>query len=478
MTISPGRLSPYQVAFVLGEAALMALGTMLAVYLRLGSGAELFTWKYSWHRLILVPLVLQITFYYSDLHDFRVARPFIWTVARVIQAMAVGTAALAVIYYAMPRLFLGRGILMLNFAVITLLVIIWRGVYLWALKQKLFSTRVLFLGAGRLADAILDELASRSDNVHQIVCVLDLGEGGRRNDDQQPELPNLMEYWARIFKADHRRDPSELVGLVRYYDADLVVVALDEKRGKMPLEEMLRCRMLGIPVITGEDFFENIAGRILAEYIKHSWLVFSPSGFNYTPFHRFSKRVFDLTVSGLGLILSSPLALLTALAIRLESKGPIIYRQERVGQYGRVFTMLKFRSMVVEAEEGTGPVWAQEDDPRVTRVGRVIRKLRLDEIPQMWNVLRGDMSFVGPRPERPLFVEHLTKKLPFYAERHNVKPGITGWAQVCFPYGSSDAAALEKLNYDLYYIKHASLSTDLTILAQTFKILLFGGGGR
>jgi exopolysaccharide biosynthesis polyprenyl glycosylphosphotransferase len=179
-----------------------------------------------------------------------------------------------------------------------------------------------------------------------------------------------------------------------------------------------------------------------------------------------------------GLLLASPLALITALAIRIESKGPVLYSQERTGYQGKPFTIYKFRSMVADAEKASGPVWAQEEDPRITKVGRFIRKTRLDEIPQLWNVLIGTMSFVGPRPERPHFVEELQKELPFYAERHNVKPGVTGWAQICYPYGSSKQAALEKLNYDLYYIKHFGLSMDITILFQTVKILLFGGGGR
>jgi sugar transferase (PEP-CTERM system associated) len=235
--------------------------------------------------------------------------------------------------------------------------------------------------------------------------------------------------------------------------------------------------MKGLPVMAGEDFFETIGGRILAERIKTSWLVFSP-GFTTSALRRFSKRSFDIAFSLLGLILSSPLALITALAVRIDSKGTAVYRQERMGQYDRSFTMYKFRSMRIDAEAQSGPVWAKEDDDRVTRVGRIIRKTRLDEIPQMWNVLKGDMSFVGPRPERPHFVKTLEKRLPYYSERHNVKPGITGWAQVCYPYGSSRAAALEKLNYDLYYIKHSSLSMDLLILFQTFRLLLFGGGGR
>jgi sugar transferase (PEP-CTERM system associated) len=476
MLIPSSRPSPYQVIFVLGEALLMALGVVLAVYLRLSDPEEIFTWKYSWHRIFVVPAILEITFYYFDLHNFRVSRPFIWTISRIAQAMAVGSMALAVVYYIMPRLFLGRGVLILSFFTVSVLVLFWRGLYGWALKHRLFSTRVILLGGGSLAQAIMEEMVSRSDNVYSVVCVL--ASDVLRQDNGQNRDPQLLDAWAHILKADLRDEAAELVGLVRYYEADLVVVAMDEKRGRMPLEELLRCRMLGVPIIAGEDFFESIAGRILASRIRPSWLVFSPVGFSSGPVSAFSKRAFDLLLSTLGVILSLPLALITTLAIRLDSKGPIIYRQERVGQNGKVFTIYKFRSMVADAEKESGPVWAQDDDARTTRVGRIIRKLRLDEIPQMWNVFTGDMSFVGPRPERPHFVKRLQELVPYYNERHNVKPGITGWAQICYPYGSSVAAALEKLNYDLYYIKHYNLSTDIMIIIQTIKMMLFGKSGR
>lgn len=478
MLASSGRPSPYHLLFLAGEFLLMILGTFLALIMRLPDpAAELFTWKYSWHRVVLVPIVLQVTFYYFDLHNFRIARPFTWTVTRLAQGIAVGVLMLAVVYYILPRLFLGRGVLFLVFTNIFALCLFWRGVYSWALKHHIFATRILFVGMGSLADSIAEELLARSDNAYKVTCILCPTDENPPPDSPEGQEVELMQAWGRLLKADVRFDIRELVGLVRYYKAELIVVALDEMRGRMPLEELLRARMLGLPVMPGEDFFEIIGGRILAGRIKTSWLVFSP-GFTTSVLRRFSKRSFDLALSFLGLLLSSPLALLTALAVRLDSRGPVIYRQERVGQFDRPFTMFKFRSMQVDAEAKSGPVWAQEDDDRVTRVGRIIRKTRLDEIPQMWNVLTGDMSFVGPRPERPHFVKTLEQRLPYYSERHNVKPGITGWAQVCYPYGASRAAALEKLNYDLYYIKHSSLSMDILILFQTFRLLLFGGSGR
>lgn len=472
MQVPSSRPSPYLVSFLVGESLLMALGPILAVYLRLGTSAELFTFRYSWYRLLLVPVILQITFYYSDLHNFRIARPFIWTVARATQAMAVGTLALAVIYYFLPRLLLGRGVLFLSFFITTILVLLWRGLYGWALRQRLLASRLLILGSGSLADSIIDELVSRSDNVYNVVCLVDMNppveQGGQ---------PNLMSAWAQLLRADLRRSPDELGGLARYLQVDMVVVAMDEKRQRMPLEQLLQCRLLGVPVVTGEDFFEQIAGRILADRISASWLIFS-HGFTTNRLRRFTKRAMDISLSLLGLLCTLPLSLLIAVAIKIDSRGPVIFSQEREGQYGRRFMMLKFRSMVANAEKQTGPVWAEEDDPRMTRVGRLMRRTRLDEIPQMYNVLTGDMSFVGPRPERPHFIAQLAQQLPYYRERLQVKPGITGWAQVCYPYGSSVAATLEKLNYDLYYIKHSSLSMDVMILIQTVKIMLFGGGGR
>ncbi|MBU4606075.1 MAG: TIGR03013 family PEP-CTERM/XrtA system glycosyltransferase, partial [Proteobacteria bacterium] len=465
MLISSSRPSPYIIAFVLGESLLMIGGAVLAVYFRLGTSAEIFTFRYSWYRLLLVPVVLQVTFYYSDLHNFRISRPFIWIVARVTQAMAVGTLALAVVYYFLPRLLLGRGILFLSFIITTLLVLIWRGLYRWALQQRFLAARLLILGSGSLADSIIEELISRSDNVYNVVGIMDLSADGlarRAGDEPTPEV-NLSEQWASLLKAELRHDPSELMGLVRYLEVNMVVAAMDEKRGRMPMQELLEVRMVGVPIITGEDFYEQIAGRILADRIRPGWLIFSP-GFTTSRLRSLTKRAMDVAISLMGLLLSLPFTWLIALAIKLDSKGPLIYRQERTGQHGKIFQVLKFRSMVSDAEKLSGPVWAEEDDSRITRVGRIMRKTRLDEIPQMYNVLKGEMSFVGPRPERPNFVKQLSQELPYYQERLKVKPGITGWAQICYPYGSTVNAALEKLNYDLYYIKHSSISMDMTIL--------------
>lgn len=271
-------------------------------------------------------------------------------------------------------------------------------------------------------------------------------------------------------------DYTQICSIARAGGVDRIIVALDERRGKFPLEQLLSCRLNGIRVEDGMAFTEQLAGKLSVENLHPSVLIFS-DGFKRSAIFKQMKRVFDILASAVGLTLFFPFGLIIALAIRLDSKGPILYRQERVGKDGRIFRLLKFRSMCMDAEE-SGPVWARVNDPRITRVGRMIRKLRLDEIPQMINVLKGEMSFVGPRPERPFFTEQLKIEIPYFSQRHVTKPGITGWAQICYRYGSSKEDALEKLKYDLYYIKHMSLFFDLVIIFETAKIVLLGKGSR
>lgn len=272
-------------------------------------------------------------------------------------------------------------------------------------------------------------------------------------------------------------DCSLIHKIVKEDKVDRIIVALEERRGNFPTEELLKCRMEGISIEEGIAFYEHLTGKLLIERAYPSFLIFA-DGFIKSPYHHLVKTILDSCLSLLGLIVLLPIMAIIALAIKISSSGPVLYRQERVGQNGKTLMLLKFRSMKMEAEKETGPVWAEEKDERVTPVGKVIRKLRLDEIPQMINVLRGEMSFVGPRPERPHFVEHLKDEIPFYDKRHAVKPGITGWAQIEYRYGASKKDALEKLKYDLYYIKNMSLFLDLVVLFRTIKIALFGNGAR
>ena len=266
--------------------------------------------------------------------------------------------------------------------------------------------------------------------------------------------------------------------LVEKERIDLVVVALDDLRGRLPIGELLRCKMAGVRVEDAATFLERLTGRILVRHLRPSWFVFS-QGFKRDRLYDRSKQIFEPVAAFVGLVLLAPILGLVALVLRLDSQGPILYRQERVGTRGRTFRLYKLRTMREDAEASTGPVWSQRDgDQRVTRLGRWLRRLRLDEIPQLFNVLRGEMSFVGPRPERPHFVEKLRRVIPYYDERHSVKPGITGWAQIKFSYGSNLEDAEEKLQYDLYYIKHRSWIFDLQILVHTAKVMALGRGAR
>jgi sugar transferase (PEP-CTERM system associated) len=245
----------------------------------------------------------------------------------------------------------------------------------------------------------------------------------------------------------------------------------------MPIESLLNLKLEGVEIEEGVAFYEKAFGKLPIEVLNPSYLVFS-SGFKVSKAVRVYKRIFSIVFSIIGMILSAPLMLLTAIAIKIDSRGPILFSQERVGKNGKAFKLLKFRSMSTDAEAGTGPVWAQQNDPRITRVGKFIRRTRIDELPQFINVLKGDMHFVGPRPERPFFVEQLRKAIPYYWQRHSVEPGLTGWAQVRYPYGSTIEEACEKLKYDLYYIKNLSILLDLWIIFQTVKIVLLGRGAR
>ena len=254
-----------------------------------------------------------------------------------------------------------------------------------------------------------------------------------------------------------------------------IVVALKEKRGALPINELLKCRVDGIDIIEGNSFYEMLMGKLIVEEINPGWLIFS-EGFQKTWTKRFIKRTIDLSISLTMLIFLSPIIFVVSIIIKLDSKGPVIFSQERVGQKHRPYMVHKFRSMRSDAEKDTGPVWAKDNDDRITRIGNFMRKWRVDEIPQLWNVLKGEMSFVGPRPEREHFVKQLTEIIPYYGERFSVKPGLTGWAQVSYGYGASVRDAIEKLNYDLFYIKNMSVLMDIMIVARTVKTVIFGHG--
>ncbi len=334
-------------------------------------------------------------------------------------------------------------------------------------RSRELEELVLILGAGRQAASLSDSLpADASARIVGFVAPR-VDQGAARAGGQ-----------AAVEVAERRviRREDSLAGVAKELGVRQVVVALDERRGTMPTRELLECRMEGIEVLDHTSYLERETGRVNLADLYPSWLIFS-GGFRSNKLFRFTKRVFDLAISTAFLLLMLPLCAMTALLIKLDSPGPVFYRQERVGLNGRTFSIVKFRSMRTDAE-ASGPRWASRNDSRVTRVGAFIRKTRIDEIPQVLTVLKGDMSFVGPRPERPCFVEELSRSIEYYSDRHRVKPGITGWAQVRAPYGASLEDAREKLTYDLYYMKHQSLMLDFLILLQTVRVVLFQEGAR
>jgi sugar transferase (PEP-CTERM system associated) len=323
--------------------------------------------------------------------------------------------------------------------------------------------RVLILGSGDQAIELAKATLERRASGFQIVGFV----------DNKPELIGKSLINPSVIGLT-----KDIGSLVERHQVDRIVVAVADRRGKFPTEELLHLSLSGrVAVEESARYYERLTGKIASEMLRPSWLIFS-RGNRFSDLEYHVRRVLNAGFAAAGLVMSIPIMLLTALAVKLDSPGPIFYVQERVGKNGRTFKIVKFRSMRVGAEATSGPVWAEEDDPRVTRVGRIIRKLRFDELPQFVNVLRGDMNFVGPRPERPMFVDQLSEIVPYYSQRHVVKPGLTGWAQIKYPYGASVEDAIEKLRYDLYYIKNQSLLLDAIIVFETTKIVMFGRGGR
>jgi sugar transferase (PEP-CTERM system associated) len=381
---------------------------------------------------------------------------------RFFASFPAAALAMMIIFYIVPQSFLGRGIMALSFLFSIVLTALARAVFFRMIGYKALKRRVLVLGSGSRAagvDALQSKLGPSAgfDLVGFVLC-----------GDEHPG-----------------RDKSKLLGdctalreLVERHRVDEIVVGVrDRRNGHFPMSKLLECKLQGVSIVDLPSFFERETGYVQLNSLSAGWMIFS-EGFSKTGFRRFLKRAFDICVSGAMLIATLPVILLATLAIWYESGPPTLYRQTRIGESGKAFEIMKFRSMRIDAEKDGIARWAQQNDDRITRVGRFLRLTRIDELPQLINVLRGDMSFVGPRPERPPFVHELSRKVPFYGSRHSVRPGITGWAQVRYPYGASVDDAVEKLQFDLYYVKNHSLFLDLVILFQTAQIVLFGKGAR
>lgn len=411
-------------------------------------------------RILLFAVVLIFTSYFSGLYSrekqFRQGEVML----RISGSLLLAGLLLSAVYAIVPAAAVERSRLLLALAAFGIFQFIWHNRYALLLRIPGVAQKVMILGVGAPAKQLEKSLEESQHNFVLTGFIQPAGESA------------VLDPSARILGT-----MDTLVDTALREKVNRIIVSMSERRGVLPVRDILKCKLNGIAVVDGLSFYEEITGKLAIENINPSWFIFS-NGFRLTPFMHFYKRAFDLVFAALGLLLTLPLLPLLALAIRLESPGPVLFRQLRVGENERPFLLYKFRSMRQDAESATGAVWAQVNDPRVTRLGKFLRKSRLDEIPQLLNVLKGDMSFVGPRPERPEFIEKLKEKIPYYGSRHCVKPGVTGWAQVRYPYGASEADALEKLRYDLYYIKNYSLSLDFLIILETVKVVLGGKGGR
>lgn len=384
----------------------------------------------------------------------------------LITCLQAGCAAfflLSVVYYIDPNLMLGRGVLFFALGFFILFQFSWYAVAGLSARKMPFSQRVLIMGTGDLACQLGGLLASQN-GTFTLAGYLDCGEPGPKQTVHQSEL----------FQSQLIRKDGDLYQIVTDLKVSIIVVALAERRGVLPLQEMMRCKLNGIEVVDAPTFYEIVQGKLMLEEMTPSWIIFS-AGFRRNALINIYKRCVDLVLSVIGLAISLPFFPLVALAIKLESPGPLFFKQVRVGSGEKPFVLYKFRSMCQDAERD-GAVWAVKNDARVTRVGRFLRNSRIDELPQLYNVLKGDMSFIGPRPERPEFVENLKKDIYYYSKRHSIKPGLTGWAQVRYPYGATVEDAIEKLRYDLYYIKNLSFFLDTQIIFETVKVVLFGRG--
>lgn len=383
-----------------------------------------------------------------------------YATARLLVAVSLGVIGLSAIYFVLPQLSFWRSNLLYAMVAALVLLLLVRLLLGKALGGQVFKRRVVVLGAGPRA-ARLKALSKLPGAGFAVVGYVSMNEGNR-------VIPEAIARDAIYNLADH----------VVLLNASEVVLALEERRNALPLKDLLRVKTTGVHVNEISTFLERETGRVDLDSVNPSWLIFSDGFSSGRMMSSVFKRVFDITASLILLLLTLPLILLTAILIKLESRGPAFYRQRRVGLYGQSYDVVKLRSMRQDAELPGVAVWAEQDDPRITRIGRIIRKLRIDELPQCWSVLKGEMSFVGPRPERPQFVDDLEQQLPFYAERHMVKPGITGWAQINYPYGASIDDARQKLEYDLFYAKNYSPFLDILILLQTIRVVLFPAGAR
>jgi sugar transferase (PEP-CTERM system associated) len=464
LKIGGQRVPPRTLLLLASDAVLVVLGLLFAVTVRFHDFHAIINYLRPFHttwRCVVVIAACAIALYYNDLYNREVITRHFEMFLRLLQALGTACIELAILYYFAPDLSLGRGIAVFAAPAILVLLFAWR-VFLENKGMILGeSERVLILGTGKEGVSVVRDILARPELHMKIVGFLD--EKGE-NIGKSLVNPGII---------GAANDVQSIVAAERI---DRVIISLKERRGQLPMSDLLQLKFGGTRVEDAHSVHERITGRIPLENLSPSWLVLS-DGFRKSPFLLAAKRSVDIVVSTLALIVTLPFMGLVAAAIWLETGTPILFRQERTGLGGRPFQIFKFRSMYQNAE-ANGPSWAANDDNRITKVGRFIRKVRLDELPQVFNVFRGEMSLVGPRPERPFFCRQLEEATTYYVLRHSVRPGITGWAQVKYQYGSSIEESKTKLEYDIFYIKHLSLFLDLAILCETAKVILYGRGAK
>src|SRR5579883_622793 len=449
---------------VLLEAVLIAAGVIFAARVRFWYGTDVFEEYIQAPGFLLqcltVVLTFQICFYYNDFYNPQAIRGRIGQLICVTQALGAGCLILGLAYLALPDLLLGRGVLMLSLFFIALLVIVSRICLdrVWDMAAP--REKILILGTGNLALRVAGEYTRRGDLSAEVVGFVAAQISIDAADFGYPVFGGAV----------------GLETLAARHDVDKIIVALEDRRGVLPIRDLVKLRVQGIRVEDAHTTISSLSGRVWLDAVKPSWFVFT-DGFNRSKITLALKRLIDIVFACVGLVVSLPIMVIVAVAVWCDSKGPVFYRQQRVGYRGRCFDVLKFRSMRTDAE-AYGARWASAADPRTTRVGKVLRKYRFDELPQFVNVIRGEMSFVGPRPERPVFVEQIRQQISYYDERHSVRPGLTGWAQVQYPYGASIEDAYCKLEYDLFYLQNMSVFFDCAIILKTIRTVFAGVGAE
>ena len=442
---------------LVSEAILVGASFLVATVLVLGRGSYLaLSYEGGAFKIATITLLTLLCSYYLDLYAPQLMPSPSEIYFRLITVVGILSILIAAIAYFFPTFKIGPNVFLFGLIIVTCLLIVWRGLYAWIIARPQLRERIYVLGSGDRARYVVDKIRSRSDLGLEIVEWSDALVDGATREDFVAALADCANRVPRV---------------------DRIIIALQNRRGTMPTRELLDLKLAGIKIEDITTLLEKLSGKIELEGLHPSALIFT-DGFAIKPSVMATRRCFSLLISATALLLLLPILPLVALAVRLSSSGPVLFSQKRVGYRGKEFTIYKFRTMRQDAESKSGAVWATKDDPRATKVGRLLRKTRLDEIPQLWNVVKGDMGFVGPRPERPEFVQWLTEQIPYYNLRHSIRPGMTGWAQVRYQYGASLEETKQKLEYDLYYIKHISLTLDFLIVFETIKTALFRRGGQ